>query len=106
MRALIQRVLSASVEVDGQLTSSIDQGLLVLLGIGLEDTDEDTEYLINKIINLRIFSDGSGKFDLSAIDIDAQILLISQFTLYADTRRGRRPSFLEAASPYLSLIHI
>ena len=99
MRALIQRVLSASVEVDGQLTSSIDQGLLVLLGIGLEDTDEDTEYLINKIINLRIFSDGSGKFDLSAIDIDAQILLISEFTLYADTRRGRRPSFLEAASP-------
>lgn len=99
MRALIQRVLSASVEIKGNTTASIDQGLLILLGIGLNDTESDIEYVVNKTINLRIFSDDSGKFNLSALDTNAQILLVSQFTLYADTRRGRRPSFLEAAKP-------
>ena len=99
MRALIQRVLSASVEIKGNTTASIDHGLLILLGIGLNDTESDIEYVVNKTINLRIFSDDSGKFNLSALDTNAQILLVSQFTLYADTRRGRRPSFLEAAKP-------
>lgn len=99
MRALIQRVLSASVEIKGHPTASIDHGLLILLGIGLNDTEADIEYIVNKTINLRIFSDDSGKFNLSALDTDAQVLLVSQFTLYADTRRGRRPSFLEAADP-------
>jgi len=99
LKALIQRVLSASVEIKNQPTTSIKRGLLILIGIGRNDTEVDIEYVVNKTINLRIFANDSGKFDLSANDTNAEILLVSQFTLYADTRKGRRPSFLEAAPP-------
>ena len=99
MKALIQRVLSASVQVDDQIVANIGNGLLVLIGIGSSDTKEDIAYLVDKTINLRIFNDESGKFNLSALDVTADLLIVSQFTLYANTRRGRRPSFSEAASP-------
>ena len=97
MRALLQRVTSASVEVDGTEIGSIGPGLLVLLGVSSDDSEPDVEYLVPKIINLRIFADNDGRFNRSALDIQAEILVVSQFTLYADTRRGRRPDFTRAA---------
>ena len=99
MRVLIQRVSSASLTVGGNEVSSIGKGLVVFLGIGHGDSKEEVIYLSEKIANLRIFSDDEGRFNLSAIDTDSDILLVSQFTLYADTRKGRRPSFVDAASP-------
>ena len=99
MRALVQRVTGASVSVDGQEVGRIDRGLVVLVGIGQGDDDEDARYIADKVVNLRIFEDGDGRSNLSAMDVTAQLLLISQFTLYADVRRGRRPSFTDAASP-------
>ncbi|MDP6102895.1 MAG: D-aminoacyl-tRNA deacylase [Dehalococcoidia bacterium] len=99
MRALIQRVLRASVTVDGFVTGSIGPGLVVLLGIGRADSHEDATYLAEKTANLRIFSDSENRFNLSALEIGGELLLISQFTLYADTRKGRRPSFVDAAPP-------
>ncbi len=99
MRALVQRVSQASVSVDGETVGSIGAGLVVLVGIGQGDDEEDAAYIVNKTENLRIFSDDAGRFDRSALDIDAELLVISQFTLYADTRRGRRPSFSEAMPP-------
>ena len=99
MRALVQRVSQASVSVDGETVGSIGAGLVVLVGIGQGDDEEDAAYVVNKTANLRIFSDDAGRFDRSALDIDAELLVISQFTLYADTRRGRRPSFSEAMPP-------
>ena len=99
MRALIQRVSQASVAVDGQTVGSIGPGLVVFLGIGQGDGDADAAYLVEKIANLRIFADSEGKFNLSALDTGGEILLISQFTLYAETRKGRRPSFTGAAPP-------
>jgi D-tyrosyl-tRNA(Tyr) deacylase len=99
MRVLLQRVSRAKVTVDGEVTGEIDQGLLVLLGAGEGDTDEDMEYVLDKTINLRIFADEDGKMNLSLEDIDAEMLVVSQFTLYADTRRGRRPSFVDAMGP-------
>ena len=99
MRALIQRVSSASLTVDGNEVSSIGKGLVVFLGIGHGDSKEESVYLSEKIANLRIFADDEGRFNLSAIDTNSDILLVSQFTLYADTRKGRRPSFVSAASP-------
>ena len=99
MRAVIQRVSHASVEVAGERVGAIERGLLVLLAVGDGDTTDDATYLVNKIAGLRIFPDEAGRFDRSALDIGAELLVVSQFTLFADTRRGRRPSFTEAASP-------
>ncbi|MBI4339684.1 MAG: D-tyrosyl-tRNA(Tyr) deacylase [Chloroflexi bacterium] len=99
MRALVQRVTQASVAVEGQRIGAIGPGLLVLLGVGKGDAPEDSAYLVDKVANLRIFADGEGKFNLSALDTGAELLLVSQFTLYANTRRGRRPSFTDAALP-------
>ena len=99
MRALIQRVSQASVAVEGQTVGSIGPGLVVFLGIGQGDSEADAAYLVEKIANLRIFADSEGKFNLSALDTGGEVLLISQFTLYAETRKGRRPSFTGAAPP-------
>ncbi|WP_085508965.1 D-aminoacyl-tRNA deacylase [Thalassobacillus devorans] len=99
MRAVIQRAKNASVTVEGQITREIDSGLVVLLGVTHEDTEEDAKYLANKIINLRIFEDEQEKMNLSLKDVAGKILSISQFTLYGDTRKGRRPNFMAAAKP-------
>ena len=89
----------ASVSVDGEVIGSIGSGLVVLVGICRDDSEEDAEYLVGKTVNLRILPDEEGKFNRSALDIGAELLIISQFTLYADTRKGRRPSFTDAAPP-------
>ncbi len=99
MRALVQRVSGASVTVDGETVGEIGAGLVVLVGIHQDDDDEDADYIVNKTANLRVFSDDDGRFDLSALDSGADLLVISQFTLYGDTRRGRRPSFSHAMAP-------
>lgn len=99
MRVLLQRVSRAKVSVDDEVTGEIGRGLLVLLGAGEGDTDEDLEYVLDKTVNLRIFADDDGKMNLSLLDIDAEMLVVPQFTLYADTRRGRRPSFTDAMGP-------
>jgi|SRR5690625_4521438 len=99
MRAVIQRARHASVEVDGESVGTIDNGLVVLLGVTHEDTIEDVKYLANKIVHLRIFEDDNKKMNLSLIDTGGDLLSISQFTLYSDTRKGRRPNFMEAAKP-------
>jgi len=99
LRALVQRVSQASVSVQGRVVAVIGRGLVVLLGVGGGDTEEDARYLAEKIANLRIFSDEADKFNLSALDVKGEALVISQFTLYAGTRKGRRPSFTEAAPP-------
>ena len=99
MRALIQRVSKAAVSVDGNTLGKIGPGLVVLVGISREDEEADADYIVPKILNLRIFSDEEGRFNLSALDTEAQLLVISQFTLYADTRKGRRPSFTDAGLP-------
>lgn len=102
MKAVIQRARDASVTIDGEVTGAIDHGLVVLLGVTHDDTMEDVKYVVNKIINLRIFEDENEKMNLSLKDIGGSILSISQFTLYADTRKGRRPSFVNAAKPDLA----
>ena len=99
MRAVIQRVTQASCTVEGQITGAIQQGLLVLIGVEDEDTHEDMEWLGNKLVNLRIFSDEHGLMNKSIQDIEGNILLISQFTLFAQTKKGNRPSFIRAARP-------
>jgi D-tyrosyl-tRNA(Tyr) deacylase len=99
MRAVIQRVDSARVFVDGELVSSIRKGLLVLLGVEKGDSKKDVDYIVEKIVNLRVFEDENGKMNLSVRDIGGEVLLVSQFTLLASTRRGRRPDFTMAASP-------
>ena len=99
MKAVIQRVQHASVTVDGEVVGSIGPGLLVLLGVGHADTDEDVRFMASKIANMRIFSDQDGKFNLALADVGGSVLLVSQFTLYADSRKGRRPSFTDAAPP-------
>lgn len=99
MRALIQRVHQARVEVDDETIGQCGSGLLVLLGCGEGDTEEDLDYVFEKVINLRIFEDEAGKMNLSLLDIAGELLVVSQFTLYADTRRGRRPSFVDAMKP-------
>ncbi len=103
MIALIQRVSQASLSIEGQLYSSIKQGFLVLLGIHESDTEKDIEYLSKKIIGLRVFSDEDGKMNLSLEQIQGEILLVSQFTLHAQTRKGNRPSFMEAAKPEIAI---
>lgn len=99
MKALLQRVSKASVSVAGEEVGRIGQGLVVFVGVADGDTEKDAQYLVQKIINLRIFADAREKFNLSALDIKGELLLVSQFTLLADTRKGRRPSFIEAAPP-------
>ncbi|OGB99384.1 D-tyrosyl-tRNA(Tyr) deacylase [candidate division KSB1 bacterium RBG_16_48_16] len=102
MRALIQRVSHARVLIDGKTVGRIDKGLVVLLGVASRDTADDVKYLAEKIVHLRIFEDAEGKMNLSALDINGEILAISQFTLYADCRRGRRPGFADAAKPEIA----
>ena len=99
MRAVVQRVTYSSVEVNGEIVGEINKGFNVLLGISKEDTEEDMKYIKDKIINLRVFSDENDKMNLSLLDIQGEVLLISQFTLYGDARKGRRPSFIESAKP-------
>lgn len=99
MKALLQRVTSASVNIDGEVVGSIGRGLVVFVGVAEGDSPKDADYLAQKLVNLRIFADEAERFNLSALDIKAELLLVSQFTLLADTRKGRRPSFTEAAPP-------
>ncbi len=99
MRAVIQRVKSASVTVDNEIIGKIGKGILVLLGISVNDLEKDALYLLEKTLNLRIFEDSEDKMNLSLLDISGELLVVSQFTLYGDTRKGRRPSFIEAAPP-------
>jgi len=99
VKALLQRVTGASVSVEGEVVGSIGRGLVVLVGVVGGDSDKDIQYLARKIVNLRIFADKEEKFNLSALDIKGELLLVSQFTLLADTRKGRRPSFTGAAPP-------
>jgi len=99
MRAVIQRVESAAVSVDGDPIASIGRGLVVFLGVGRGDGTEDAAYLVEKIPHLRIFQDAGEKFNLSLVDVNGEMLVVSQFTLFGDCRKGRRPSFTEAADP-------
>ena len=99
MKALLQRVTSASVSIAGEVAGKIGQGLVVFVGVANGDTEKDAQYLAEKTVNLRIFSDDVGRFNLSALDVKGELLVVSQFTLLADTRKGRRPSFTEAAPP-------
>lgn len=99
MRAVIQRVSEASVTVDGRVAGRIGKGLLLLLGVGQEDTEEDARLMADKVVGLRCFADADSKFNLSILDVGGAILTISQFTLFGDCRKGRRPSFTEAARP-------
>lgn len=101
MKALIQRVKHAKVEVDGEITGAIDQGILVLLGVEKEDTQEIADKLLKKILSYRIFSDENGKMNLNVQQISGQLLVVSQFTLVADTQKGTRPGFSKGASPQL-----
>lgn len=96
MKVLVQRVLSSSVEVDNKIVGQINKGLMLLVGFTDSDTDKEIDYMVDKIINLRIFNDENGVMNKSLIDVNGSILSISQFTLYADTRKGRRPSYIKA----------
>lgn len=103
MRAILQRVTGGKVTVESQITGQIGAGFVVLLGVGANDTEAEVELLANKIANLRVFTDAEGKFNLSALDVKAEMLVVSQFTLFADCRKGRRPSFTDAARPELAV---
>lgn len=99
MKLVIQRVTEASVEVEGKIIGAIDKGFLVLIGVGADDTKETADLYLRKMLGLRIFEDENGKTNLSLKDVDGQLLLVSQFTLYANCRKGNRPSFIEAGDP-------
>ncbi|HGZ7496799.1 TPA: D-aminoacyl-tRNA deacylase [Streptococcus pneumoniae] len=99
MKIIIQRVKKAQVSIEGQIQGKINQGLLLLVGVGPEDQEEDLDYAVRKLVNMRIFSDAEGKMNLSVKDIEGEILSISQFTLFADTKKGNRPAFTGAAKP-------
>ncbi|WP_419726237.1 D-aminoacyl-tRNA deacylase [Terrisporobacter petrolearius] len=99
MRAVVQKVSSSKVTVDEEVVGQINQGLMVLLGVTHDDTSKDVDYMVDKITNLRIFEDAQGKMNLSLKDVNGEVLAVSQFTLYGDARRGRRPSFSDAARP-------
>jgi D-aminoacyl-tRNA deacylase len=99
MRSVVQRVSSASVRVGGEEVSSVQGGLLILLGVRKGDTAEDLEWMAEKVLNLRIFDDDAGTMNLSVLDVKGEVLVVSQFTLLADARKGRRPSYIDAASP-------
>lgn len=99
MRALLQRVTEGAVRVEGEVIGAIDAGLVILLGVGAGDTEDDADFLAQKIAGLRIFGDADGKFNRSLLDSGGAALVVSQFTLYADARKGRRPSFVHAAPP-------
>ena len=103
MRAVIQRVSRASVDVDNETIGSIERGFLVLLGVADEDTEEDMAYLVKKITQMRIFEDEAGKMNLSLKDVDGELLIISQFTLFASTKKGNRPSWIKAAPHSISI---
>ncbi|EAS21011.1 D-tyrosyl-tRNA(Tyr) deacylase [Nonlabens mediterrranea] len=103
MKVVLQRVSEASVTINGQVHGAIDHGLLVLLGITIEDTQEDIDWLVNKIAGMRIFSDQDGKMNLNVVDVSGNALVISQFTLFASTKKGNRPSFLNAARPEVAI---
>ena len=103
MRAIVQRVSRAEVRVEGKVKGKIDKGILVLLGVGDDDNDKDLEYLAAKVANLRIFEDSENKMNLSVLDVKGQALVISQFTLYGDCRKGNRPSYSKAARPKIAL---
>ncbi len=103
MRAIIQRVTQAQVQIDGKLFSEIGNGLLVLLGIEDADTDEDINWLAQKIVNLRVFNDENGVMNISLIDANFDILLVSQFTLFASTKKGNRPSYIKASRPEFAI---
>jgi len=102
MRAVVQRVSKASVSVDGEVVGSIGRGLVVLIGVTQGDGEAEARFLAGKVANLRIFADDEGKFNRSAVDVNGEALVVSQFTLYADARKGRRPSFVRAAPPELA----
>lgn len=102
MRVVVQRVKSGRVSVDGRTLAEIGQGVVILLGIAPRDRDEEARYLAEKIATLRIFEDEAGKMNLSLLDVDGAAIVVSQFTLYADTRKGRRPSFTDAAPPEIA----
>ena len=102
MRAVIQRVTRASVSVEGEIVGEIEKGLVVLLGIARDDTRDDADYLVPKIVALRIFDDAEGRMNVSVKDIDGGLLIVSQFTLYGDVRRGLRPSWSDAAPPEIA----
>lgn len=102
MRAVIQRVRKASVSADDQIVGAIGAGLVVFVGVTHDDDEKDARFLAQKIATLRVFEDGAGKFNSSALDVGASALVVSQFTLYADTRRGRRPDFIDAARPQVA----
>ena len=99
MRAVIQRVARAKATVEGEITGEIGRGILVLLGVSKNDSEKEALYLLEKTLNLRIFEDPEGKMNLSLLDIKGELLVVSQFTLYGDARKGRRPSFIDAAAP-------
>lgn len=102
MKAVVQRVTNASVTVDGEVISEIGKGYLVLLGVGKEDDEQTCERIVKKLIGLRIFEDADGKTNLSLGQVDGSLLIVSQFTLYADCRKGNRPSFIEAGPPEMA----
>lgn len=103
MRVVLQRVTSASVKVEGEIISEIAQGILILVGIVDEDSEEDIEWLVNKIVNLRIFNDENGVMNNSLLAVNGEVIVVSQFTLHASTKKGNRPSYIKAAKPSIAI---
>jgi len=102
MRAVVQRVAKGNVEVEGNIVGSIEKGLVVLLGVSEKDTKDDVAYMADKILNLRVFDDEEGKMNFSLLDVKGELLVVSQFTIYGDCRKGRRPNYMAAAKPEIA----